>query len=103
MNCCILTWHSYYERTKGETDKLVDRQTILDTLDTMPEVRFWRASTGAIFIGTETAVRTLAPKIHAKLPKLLFVLALIRNEDADGWTDRRTWEVISNPTHGLSA
>lgn len=89
-NCFILSWHSVFY---GDS-KPVDRQLVLNSLDGIPEIITWRASTGAIFIVSEATAQALSEKLRKFLPNLGFVLLPIRVEDVWGWTDPGTWEFI---------
>ena len=95
MNCFIVTWSGVYDDRKG--NPVVDRQTILDALDEISEILNWRASTGAVFVVSESTATSLWKKIHEKLPDLHFTIAPISIETIEGWTDERTWEFIRNP------
>jgi len=91
MNCYVLVYRH------GNVERRQERQQILDFLDTLPEVKNWRASVGAIFIASDARAKSLTDKIHAKFPQLIFVLARIDRSEAHGWADKDTWRFINNP------
>lgn len=74
----------------------IDRQNILDFLNTLPneEVPIWRASTGAIFIASNSTAKEISEKVHEKFPGLHFIIAPIQIGNIWGWTDKGTWEFI---------
>jgi len=87
MKCFVLVFH--------HTE--LERQKMLDFLDTVSEVANWRANVGAIFIASEASDEKLAAKIHNKFPALRFVVAQIEGDNAQGWTDEETWDFIYRP------
>jgi hypothetical protein len=104
MNCYILAWSPAYHAPPTTNalvsirpPTLVNRQQILDQLDKIPEVMNWRASTGAIFIASESSANDLSTKIHAALPTLIFVLSQINHHTTQGYSDKETWEFIIQP------
>lgn len=100
MRCFVLSWHPFYEGGKGKearSGKPVVRQDILDTIDKIDEVANWRASTGSIFIASDSSARVIAKKLRELMPLLTFVLLPIDIENVWGWTDKETWEFIQNP------
>jgi hypothetical protein len=87
----MLVWHPIVEKAR------IDRRSILDVLDTIPDVKNWRAHVGAILIASDSTAENLFRKIHEKLPTLIFLIAPIEIEEVFGWTDQDTWEFISEP------
>jgi hypothetical protein len=74
------------------------RKQILDTLDAIPDVKNWRATTGGIFIVTEVDVSTnaLAMNIHSRLPNVRFILAGVAGA-TQGNSETETWDFLNNP------
>jgi len=91
MNTYILVWYPW----KGETS--IRRQDILDALDKNRFVANWRASTGAIFIGSDANENRIADEISEKLPDLEFIISKIDLSTSQGRTDKETWSFIGNP------
>jgi hypothetical protein len=75
----------------------VDRQQILNVLDTIPEVANWRAAVGAIFIISPSSPTTLSEQIRRKLPGLHHVITRIDVFSMDGWADTETWSFVQYP------
>ena len=75
----------------------IDRQQILNVLDTMPEVVNWRAAVGAIFIISPGSATTLSEQIRRKLPGLQHVITRIDGFNVDGWADAETWNFVQYP------
>lgn len=94
MNCYIMTWEAHYE---GKPSVAVDRQDLLDFLDTLPSVVNWRASTGAVFLVSQEHANSIADQIHKKFPKLRFLVGKIGSADCQGWTEQITWDFIRKP------
>lgn len=92
MKTYVLVWHPWNDKDR------VYRQPILDTLDKMPSVVNWRASTGAIFIGSNATEETLSEELANKMPNLEFVISEITLATSQGRTDRETWTFIGDPT-----
>jgi hypothetical protein len=79
---------------------LIDRQNILDFLNTLPnDVAIWRASTGAIFLSSNSTAKEIAEKVHEKFPGLHFIISPIQIGNMWGWTDKGTWEFIRTGQH----
>jgi hypothetical protein len=79
---------------EGKPAQAIDRQVILDFLDTLPEVYNWRANLRAIFIVSDASHELLSEKIHTRFPGLLHIVALISGETCQGWVDQDTWDFI---------
>jgi hypothetical protein len=86
--CHILTWGG-----------VINRQRILNALDTVEDVVNWRASTGAIFIvtGLNLTSSELAFKLRPKLNGIRFIVASIVGQQAQGESDTATWNFINFP------
>jgi hypothetical protein len=78
-------------------DTAINRQQILDMLDKDPQIKNWRASTGAIFIASEVSAKQLSEALHGTFPKLHFIIAPIDIEKTWGYSDKDTWEFIRRP------
>lgn len=91
MKCYLLTW----DRLVVDDNKR--RQEFIDFLDTIPEIVNWRASVGVILLVSDLPAEIIQEKIRAKFPKELgFLLVPINIHDAQGYTNRETWEFIRN-------
>jgi hypothetical protein len=90
--CYILSWAPYFHGTAT----LVDRQQLLDLLDTIPGVINWRTASGVIFLVTNNPTDVFE-KLRAKFPSLFFAMAAIKIESTWGWGDPVTWEFIRRP------
>ena len=88
MACYIFTWS---RTTKGVA---VSRQELLDAFSDIEEIKYWRASTGAIFVVSDAPPAKLGEKIRQLFPELFFMFTEIRSETSDGWTDQGTWDFI---------
>jgi len=88
-------WHCHMMTFHG----VVNRQKILDQLNTMPEVVNWRAAAGGIFIvtGVHITSSALALSLHGRLPDVFFVMAPIAGIHAQGNVDQKTWDFINYP------
>jgi len=75
----------------------LDRQIMLDFLDTLPEVQNWRAAVGAIYIISDATATSIADEIHRKFPALQFVLSKVDILHSNGWADKETWDFINLP------
>jgi hypothetical protein len=91
MKTYVLVWHPWNDKDR------VYRQAILDALDKIPSVVYWRASTGAIFIGSDATDEILSEELANKMPNLKFVISEITLATSEGRTDRETWSFIGNP------
>jgi hypothetical protein len=90
MKPYILTWLPWLN---GPTE----RQTILDALNSMPEVLNWRAAIGAVFIISDSPATVLSAGIRNRLPNLQYVIVPVDMSVSDGWADRETWNFLQNP------
>jgi hypothetical protein len=73
------------------------RQEMLDFLDTLPEIKNWRASEGVIYLAAEISDDQIAEKIRAKYPKLRFIVTQISSATSQGWGAGALWEFIAKP------
>lgn len=87
MRCLILV----------SNDVLLNRQKIVDYLDTVPELKNWRATNGAVFIATEMDENWLAQQIHKAFPEMHFMVTPVQIETVQGYQDAGTWDFIRNP------
>jgi hypothetical protein len=91
MNCYVLMWSAVVEGT------LLDRQEVINFIDSVPEIVNWRASTGGIFLVSNASPKIISTKINAKFPKLTFIISPIAIQSTWGWADKETWDFIRNP------
>lgn len=89
MNCYIFSW--------DRTGKDIDRQKILDFLDTISEVKNWKAVDGIILIVSDATAVQLNTQINQKFPTLRHLIAPITIDQIEGYTDQDTWDFIGNP------
>lgn len=77
----------------------VTRQSLLDHLDTRPEVKNWFAflPTGVFVISDRTASQ-LAEAIRIAFPIATFVVTEIPPGANDGWLNKDAWDFINNPS-----
>lgn len=77
----------------------VSREFILGVLDTVAEVKNWRAAAGAILIVTESTVTSamLSEAIAQHLGMTRFVVVPIWGTMAQGRADLETWQFINTP------
>jgi hypothetical protein len=94
VKCYLMVWDDTLE---GEPVRSIERQTILDFLDTLPEVANWRAVMSAIFIVSDESAQLLSEKIHKKFPRLHHVISLVTALECQGWADAKTWGFIEKP------
>lgn len=79
-------------------DSVVARKTMLDFLDTRPEVVNWYAPLqGAVFIISNSDARGLGVLIHAAYPILYFVIAELPRGYNDGFLPAAAWQFINDP------
>jgi hypothetical protein len=76
---------------------VVPRQQMLQYIDTLPFIRNWRASTGAIFLASEWQPHQIYAPIHERFPNLHFVVSKVDRFTTQGWTDQETWDFLNNP------
>jgi hypothetical protein len=74
----------------------VDRSQVLSGLDKLRDVKSWRASTGAIFILTDTTLNDLTFQIQKMIPGIFFMLIPYYSGSANGWTDPATWAFVNH-------
>lgn len=76
----------------------INRQAVLDFLDTRPEVKNWFAfMPSAIFIISDKTASQIAEAIRSGLPgKNLFVSEVPRGAN-DGWLGGNVWDFINTP------
>ncbi len=74
------------------------RQTLLNYLDTRPEVLNWYAflDTGVFIISTHTAYQ-LSELIRQHFPGVYFVVTEVPSGSNDGWLPKAAWDFINNP------
>jgi hypothetical protein len=75
----------------------VERQSMLDFLDTIPEILNWRAASGTVFIVSESDVERLTELVRAVKLNMKFLITPIEMDDIQGYQDPKTWEFIRNP------
>jgi hypothetical protein len=86
MNCYIFTWDRY---------KDVGRQHILDFFDTLPEIKDWLATTGAILIISDAlTAQAIYLKVHEKFPTLGFLITPTNIDYMWGFSSENTWDFI---------
>jgi hypothetical protein len=90
MKPYVLTWLPWLDGGP------IDRQKILDVLNTMPEVLNWRAAVGAIFIISESSPTQLSIGLRTRIPNLHHMIVPIDVTIADGWADKETWDFIQH-------
>lgn len=80
------------------SDAQINRQALLDFLDTRPEVKNWFAFLpSAIFVVSDKTATQIAEIIRLGFPeKHLFVSEVSRGTN-DGWLARNVWDFINAP------
>lgn len=92
MKSYMITWLSSLEG-----GGIVNRQTLINAIDSIDIVHNWRASTGAIFVSSPHTAEEISRRIRRSLPKLAFVVAQIDLGNIHGWTDKDSWNFIQHP------
>jgi hypothetical protein len=79
-------------------DTQITRQTILNYLDTRPEIKNWFAFLpAAVFIISDHTAPSLAGLIRNVFPGKDFVVTEVTSGSNDGWLARNVWEFINYP------
>ena len=79
-------------------DAQITRQSLLDFLDTRPEVKNWFAfMPSAIFVVSDRTAQQLAEVIRAGLPGKNFLITEVPRGANDGWMGENVWDFINNP------
>ena len=79
-------------------DAQITRQSLLDFLDTRPEVKNWFAfMPSAIFVVSDRTAQQLAEVIRAGLPGKNFLITEVPRGANDGWMGANVWDFINNP------
>ncbi len=80
------------------SDAQINRQALLDFLDTRPEVKNWFAFLpGAVFVVSDKTATQVTEIIRMGFPeKSLFVSEVSRGTN-DGWLGRNVWDFINTP------
>ena len=76
----------------------INRQALLDFLDTRSEVKNWFAFLPtAIFVISDHSAQQLAEAIRTGKPGISFVITAMPDGKNDGWLGKNVWEFINNP------
>jgi hypothetical protein len=91
MTPYVMTWLPFVNNVP------VDRQVILNALNTVNGVLNWRASVGAVFIISNSTATVLSAQIQQKIPGLHHVIVPVDMTVTNGWADKETWEFLQRP------
>jgi hypothetical protein len=76
----------------------LSRQSLLDHLDTRPEVKNWFAFLpSAVVVLSDRTAFNVAACIRAGFPTQQFIVTEIPQGGNDGWLGKNVWEFINNP------
>jgi hypothetical protein len=93
-----------FMETYGFSWKNVEHYVVRDQgyLDTVPEVKNWRATNGGVFIAKEMDENWLAERVHNAFLEMQFMITPLQIETVQGYQDAETWDFIRKSEASLA-